>query len=207
HRQGLYSDRDGVNRIDLATGKRVHYPLRKTTYVWMKAIFTEDTDGNLWVVGRDNGLFRFDRDRDTLQCVLGADCTQGPREEPRLFAAASAGTDGILWLGSYNYGLIRYDTRRHTWHQYSTGRRSNQVNSLALGNAENGRPIVWVGDKQGLGVFRPEQEKFYFFPDLLPNVYEVNFIYRDPENGIVWTCTSEGIINYNPESNLIRTLL
>ncbi|MCD9018948.1 sensor histidine kinase [Parachryseolinea silvisoli] len=207
HRQGWYSDRDGVNRIDLATGKRFHYPLRKTTYVWMKAVFTEDTDGNLWVVGRDNGLFRFDRERDTLQCVLGADCTQGPGEEPMLFATACAGADATVWLGSYNYGLIRYDTRRHTWHQYATGRRSNQVNSLALGNDENGHPIVWVGDNQGLGVFRPEQEKFYFFPDLLPNVYEVNFIYRDPENGIVWTCTSEGIIKYNPESNLIRTLL
>jgi signal transduction histidine kinase/ligand-binding sensor domain-containing protein len=207
HRQGWYSDRDGVNRIDLATGKRKHYALRKSTYVWMKAVFTEDTDGNLWVVGRDNGLFRFDRGRDTLVCVLGQDCSPAVAGEPMLFAAACAGDDGSLWLGSYNYGLIRYDIRRNTWRQFLTGRRSNQVNSVVPGHDENGRAILWVGDNQGLGVFRPDRGQFYFFADVLPKPYEVNYIYRDPENGIVWTCTSEGIIKYNPESNLIRTLL
>ena len=70
---------------------------------------------------------------------------------------------------------------------------------------ENGERILWVGDNHGLGVFRPNQNKFYFFPDILPKTYQVNDIYRDPD-GIVWTCTSDGIIKYHPLSNLIQSI-
>ncbi len=66
HGNGWYSTRDGVTRIDLATHQRRHYSFRPSTFVWMKGSFAEGNDGTLWVVGRDNGLFRYDRDRDSL---------------------------------------------------------------------------------------------------------------------------------------------
>src|SRR5688572_11510957 len=58
---GWYSDHHGVNRIDLATNKHKHYPFRQTTFIWLKAGFIEDLDSNVWVIGRDNGLFLYDR--------------------------------------------------------------------------------------------------------------------------------------------------
>ncbi len=203
---GWYSDRDGVNRMDLKTRKTKHYAFRKTMYVWTKASFTEDADGNLWVIGRDNGLFRYDPAKDTLYCVFGADSHEVAPQEPVLLSDARAGENGILWIGSYNMGLIRYDTRNNIYEHYSTGRIANQVNALENGVDENGNSILWVGDNSGLGVFRPEQKRFYFFNDLLPNPYEVNAIVRDKQDGIVWACTSDGIIKYNPSSNVIRTL-
>src|SRR5688572_5449402 len=71
--QGWYSDHFGVNRIDLETKKSRHYPFRQTSFIWLKAAFIEDLDSNLWVIGRDNGLFLYDRQRDTLKCILGSD--------------------------------------------------------------------------------------------------------------------------------------
>src|SRR6188508_2907533 len=65
HGWGWYSDHYGVNRIDLLTKKNKHYPFRQTTFIWLKASFIEDLDSNLWVIGRDNGVFLYDRQADS----------------------------------------------------------------------------------------------------------------------------------------------
>jgi ligand-binding sensor domain-containing protein len=209
NKNGWYSDRSGVTRMNLKTRERKHYPFKQTTFVWTKASFVEDVKGTLWIIGRDNGLFRYDRERDVVQCMWGADCDASPAspEQILLSSTSVADDDGTLWIGSYNAGLIHYNPTTNTFKKYPTHRRSNQVNSIARGTDENGRAVLWIGDNQGLGIFRPGQQKFYFFPDILPNPYEVNYIYRDDKEGIVWVCTSEGIIKYNPLSNVIRSFM
>ncbi|WP_276374548.1 sensor histidine kinase [Chryseolinea sp. H1M3-3] len=202
--QGWFSDHHGVNRLDLKTGKRKHYPFRQTNFVWLKGAFVEDLDSNLWVIGRDNGLFRYDRQRDTLICVLGADSPAGQLKD-MLMSKATRDQDGFLWIGTYNLGLIKFDPRTHAFELFETGRMANKILAVEEGLDENGKRILWVGDSHGLGIFRPEQKRFFFFPDILPKSYEVNFIYRD-QDGIVWVCTSDGIIKYHPLSNVIQVI-
>jgi len=202
---GWYSDHHGVNRIDLSTKKRKHYPFRQTSFIWLKAAFIEDLDSNVWVIGRDNGLFLYDRQADTLRCILGRDSPSPKTLDPLLMTNATVGRDGFLWIGSYNHGLIKFDPRTHAVQTFETGRIENQVAAIEEGVDENGERILWVGDNHGLGVFRPNQNKFYFFPDILSKTYQVNDIYRDPD-GIVWICTSDGIIKYHPLSNLIQSI-
>ena len=203
--EGWYSDHHGVNRIDLATKKHKHYPFRQTTFIWLKAAFIEDLDSNVWVIGRDNGLFLYDRKADTLRCILGMDSPSPKKFEQLLLSNATVDREGFLWIGSYNYGLIKFDPRTHSVQTFETGRTENQILAIEEGWDENGERILWVGDNHGLGIFRPNQNKFYFFPDILPKTYQVNDIYRDPD-GIVWTCTSDGIIKYHPLSNLIQSI-
>ena len=203
--QGWYSDHHGVNRIDLATKKHKHYPFRQTTFIWLKAAFIEDLDSNVWVIGRDNGLFLYDRKADTLRCILGKDSASPKKFEELLLTNATVDREGFLWIGSYNYGLIKFDPRTHSVQIFETGRTENQILAIEEGWDENGERILWVGDNHGLGIFRPNQNKFYFFPDILPKTYQVNDIYRDPD-GIVWTCTSDGIIKYHPLSNVIQSI-
>ena len=202
---GWYSDHHGVNRIDLATNKHKHYPFRQTNFIWLKAAFIEDLDSNVWVIGRDNGLFLYDRQADTLRCIIGADSPSPKQFDQLLMSNAAVDQEGFLWIGSYNYGLIKFDPRTNAIENFDTGRPENQILAIEEGWDENGERILWVGDSQGLGVFRPNQKKFYFFPDILPKTYEVNDIYRDPD-GIVWTCTSDGIIKYHPRSNVIQSI-
>ncbi len=204
HDQGWFSDHHGVNRLDLKTGKHKHYPFRQTNFVWLKGAFVEDLDSNLWVIGRDNGLFRYDRHRDTLICVLGADSPSGQFKD-MLMSRATLDQDGFLWIGTYNFGLLKFDPRTHDFEIFETGRMANKVLAVEEGWDENGKRIFWIGDSHGLGIFRPEQKKFYFFPDILPKSYEINFIYRD-QDGIVWVCTSDGIIKYHPLSNVIQVI-
>lgn len=204
--QGWFSDHYGVNRLDLVTHKQKHYSFRQTNFVGLKGTFVEDRDKTLWVVGRDNGLFRYDRIKDTLICVLGADSPQPHRLEQLMTSGASADQNGYLWIGSYNFGLIKYDPRTDGIETFETGRLANQIVTVEEGWDENGKRILWVGDEQGLGIFRPDQKKFFFFPSILPESYEVNQIFRDPEDGIVWICTSSGIIKYHPMSNVIQSI-
>jgi sugar lactone lactonase YvrE/signal transduction histidine kinase len=65
---------------------------------------------------------------------------------------------------------------------------------------------LWVGNSEGAGVFRPDQGEFYFFPGLFPEAYAVHDIFRDRQDGIVWVCTSAGVLKYHPRGNLIRTV-
>lgn len=203
---GWYSDHYGVNRIKLEDRTVRHYPLRQSSYVWTKASFVEDGDDNLWVIGRDNGVFRFHRDSDSLECVLGADYTgSNDNYNDLLISNGIFGNDGYLWLTTYNYGLVRYDPVTNDIKSFSTGRRENQLLAVEEGLDENGRRILWVGDNLGVGLFRPDQQRFYFFEDLLPRPYEVYDIYRD-EDAIVWICSSEGIIKYHPAGNIVQSL-
>jgi ligand-binding sensor domain-containing protein/two-component sensor histidine kinase len=202
--QGWYSDHYGVNRLDLKTHVHQHYPFRQTNFVWLKGSFVEDLDNNLWVIGRDNGLFRFDRHLDTLICVLGADNPQGTLKQA-ILSNATVDKEGFLWIGSYNLGLIKFDPKTYAIEVFETGRIENKILTVAEGWDENGKRILWVGDDYGLGIFRPEQKKFYFFPNILPKSYTVHTIYRDPD-GIVWVCTSDGIIKYHPLSNVIQVI-
>jgi signal transduction histidine kinase/ligand-binding sensor domain-containing protein len=202
--KGWYSDHLGVNQLDLETLEKKHYRLKRTTYVGLKAAFAEDRDKNIWIIGKDNGIFRYDRQRDTLICVFGPDSPE-PHHLEQLYASqAIADKDGFLWIGTYNLGLIKYDPHKNEFETFPTGRIANQVVSLAEGVDENGKRILWIGDERGLGIFRPDQKKFYFFSDLLPKAFEVNYIFRNPDDGIVWICTSNGVIKYHPLSNVIQ---
>jgi ligand-binding sensor domain-containing protein/two-component sensor histidine kinase len=204
--QGWYSDHHGVNRVDLNTRKHKHYRLRQTNFVWLKGAFVEDLDSNLWVIGRDNGLFRYDRKRDTLECVLGRDSGDPKKLNDLVMVKGTLGHDGALWIGTYTHGLLRFDPKTALYEVFPTGRTENLILSVEKGLDENGGKILWVGNTRGLGIFRPEQKRFYFFQEILPRDFEVNNIYRDP-SGIVWVCTSDGILKYHPRSNAIQTVM
>jgi ligand-binding sensor domain-containing protein/two-component sensor histidine kinase len=207
HNRGWYSDFHGINRVDLKTQKQKHYPLKQSTYVWAKASFVEDSHGTLWVVGRDNGLFRYDSVRDTLVCEFGEDSPDPTRRKEVVFAKAYADAYGFLWFATVSDGLIKYNTRDGAYKIYGAGKDNQSMLSVAEGIDEYGKRILWIGHQDGLGIFRPEQEKFYYFDGIFSGSYEVNDIYRDPENGIVWACTSEGIIKYHPKSNSFQSVM
>ena len=201
---GWFSDRRGVNRIDLKTGKVKHFDFKQTTFVWIKASFVEDADHTLWAIGRDNGLFRYDAQKDSMVCVWGVDCKDPSNREQLLLNTAYADRDGFLWIGSYDHGLIQYNTRTGARQMFATGQRKNEVRCVEEGTDEFGNRILWIGNEQTVGIFRPGQQKFFFFSGIMDEPFEVNDIYRDTQNDIVWICTSRGIVKYHPRSNLFQ---
>jgi signal transduction histidine kinase/ligand-binding sensor domain-containing protein len=204
--RGWFSDRQGVNRLDLKTGAQVRYLFKPTKFIWNKGSFVEGHDRTLWVIGRDNGLFRYDARQDSFLCVFGSDCSDTTRNDRILLTNASADQAGFLWIGSYNKGLLKYDPRTNVYESFPSGRADNTITAVAEGIDENGKRILWVGDGQGIGIFRPEEEKFYFFKDIMPAPFRVNHIYRDALQGIVWISTTQGIVKCHPKSDKIKTI-
>jgi signal transduction histidine kinase/ligand-binding sensor domain-containing protein len=202
-----YSDWYGFHRLDTRSGAVKHYPMTKTNYVWTKASFAEDNSGNIWIIGSDNGLFQFDHEKETMTCVLGAEANIESRRFPILFTKGFVDDNNVLWVGTYNYGLLKYNVDNDDFDFFTNGLNTNSAQSIAQGFDEKGNEIIWFGDNTGLGVFRPEQQRFYYFENLLPDSYVVHYIFRDQESGIVWVCTDEGVLKYNPTNNLIQTIL
>lgn len=203
---GWYSDRKGVNRVDLTTGKQKHYAFAINKFIWNKGSFTEDHNHQLWVIGSDNGLFKYDAQNDSLICMLGSDCMDSLRNDQVLLTNAYADSQGILWIGSFDNGLIKYDLKSNAFEFFPTGRPDNAIMSVAEGVDDKGKRILWVGDNHGIGIFRPEQNKFYFFDDVKLGKFVVNDIFRDSVDGTVWVCTSVGIKKYDPTHDRIKTI-
>ncbi len=198
-----YSDRNGVNRYDLAAHKITHYSLKKTTYIWHKGSFVEDDKRNFWVLGLEVGLFRFDRKTNRLRCVVGMDC---PRKG--LFDAGNIDLykgiidqHQVLWTGS-SRGLLRYDIQTDV---FKFVYDASLVFTVAEGINANNERVLWIGTDKGIGIFNPKTNKSEILSGIFPFSFTVNQIVQN-RNGNVWFCTSEGLVLYSPYKQAIQTL-
>ncbi len=220
--EGWFSDNDGIGRINLQTGVVRHYPLRQTNFFGLKANgFLEDKQHTLWAIGSDNGLFRFDRKANRFVCVLGLEATDPERRFPFYLSRGCAGSDGLLWIGAYEKGLLRYNPQTDEFAFIPPLEATSGITCVQEGCDETGQRLLWVGDQQGLLVFRPgkghsgkgrpekgspEQGRFFRLTGLRPAPFFTHCIYRDAASGIVWVGTSDGMLKYNPQDNRIRTV-
>ncbi len=206
--EGWFGRKDGIGRVDFRTGKMRFYPLPQTTYRGYKGKdFLEDKQRNLWAIGSDNGLFRLDRQSNRFVCVLGRDCPDPARRFQVYLSRGCVDADGILWIGAYEKGLLRFDPKTDQFSFLEIPDEPIRITCVEEGRDENGRRLLWIGDeRRGLLVFRPEQRRFYHVPGIRSAPFEVNALYRDPANGILWVGTSDGVLKYNPQDNLVRTV-
>ncbi len=198
-----YSDRNGVNRYQPTTHKTTHYPLKKTTYIWHKGNFVEDSKRNFWVLGLEVGLFKFDRNANRLRCIVGIDC---PRKG--LFDAGNMDlykglidSQQILWTGG-SKGLLQYDIAHDSFKFFYD---ASLVFTVAEGNNSSNERIIWFGTDKGVGVFNPKTQESKVLSGIFPFPFTVNQIVKS-KNGNVWFCTSEGLLLYSPYKQAIQSL-
>lgn len=199
-----FSDRTSVNRYDPETGKVHAYPMRKTTYLYHKGYFTEDTQRNVIVLGMEVGIFQFDRKANKLVCRIGLDCPAEGENFEFEFRKGFVDKDDLLWVPIAGLGLMRYDLKTGQKKVYACPDFS--LLTAYEGKDEQGKRIFWIGSQSGLGIFRPDTGKFFFFENLISQKkYIVYDIVQSRHNGIVWICTSEGILKYDPDGQFIKT--
>ncbi|WAC13060.1 sensor histidine kinase [Dyadobacter pollutisoli] len=197
-----FSDRDNINRYDPANGKTYVYRMKKTTYIYHKGSFAEDSHRNVWVLGMEVGLFQFDRKANRLVCKIGLDCPIKNEKYQFQMHRGFIDKQDKLWV-AIGQGILKYDIKTG---QIKIYKRPNfSLLTVCEGTDEEGKRIFWVGSESGLGVFRPETEQFHFFKNLIPQQYTVYNIVLSPRSGILWVCTSEGLLKYNPHNQFIKT--
>lgn len=200
-----FADRISINRYDPATGKLRQYPMTKTDWVYNKGSFVEDSRHTVWVLGMEVGLFKFDRKADKLLCRLGEDCPRSDVPAHMVFRKGVIDNEDNIWIPSEKQGLVRYDTRTGQAKHYPCP--NVVLLTVCDGTDEVGNRMLWVGTDKGLGIFRLETGQFAFFNDLIPRSYFVHQIVQSPRTGILWVCTSEGLLKYDPHNQFIKTNL
>lgn len=212
-REGWFSSYTGIEKVDLRTCSVQTYPMRKTSYYGLKVkAFLRDHQQRIWAVGSDNGLFRFDRQQNRFVCVLGPDSPNPARRLPLYLSSGCVGPDHQLWIGTFGNGLLHYNPDTDAYQWLKVPNLQNNVTCVRDGHDETGRPVIWVGDVDGLLAFRPEQQRFYRIPTVRatpPNREPiwVNTVFQEPgPAGILWVGTSNGVFKYNPQDHLVRSV-
>lgn len=200
-----FSDRVSINRYDPATGKLRQYPMTKTTWVYNKGSFVEDSQHNVWVLGMEVGLFKFDRKADKLACQLGEACPRAGIPAHLVYRKGFIDNDDKIWIPIENQGLLWYDTRTGQTKHYPCPNLA--LLTICDGTDETGNRMLWVGTDKGLGIFRPSTGQFTFFDALIPQSYMVHQIVQSRHTSILWVCTSEGLLKYDPHNQFIKTNL
>jgi len=201
-KNGWMSDFHGVFRFDPKTFVHQYFPLPNTTYKDIKADFIEDKQKNLWVIGLDVGIYKYDPVKQKLRCIVGK---ESDKPDKRLFFEVSRATidrHGIIWISAFQQGIIRFDPVTEDLKFYR-----HYALAVCADTDEQGRDILWVSNSKTIGIFRPDEEKFYFYEGVYSDDFQVFNICKSPRTGIVWFCTlQQGVFLYNPHSQLIKAV-
>lgn len=201
-KKGWMSDFHGVFRFDPTSLAYDYFALPNTTYKDIKADFIEDKQKNLWIIGLDVGIYKYDSLKKRIRCVIGKE-SEDPAK--RIFFEANRTIidgRGIIWIAAFQKGLIRFDPTTEEIKFYN-----EYALAVCADKDEQGRDIIWVSNARTIGIFRPDEEKFYFYDDISTDDFEVYNICKSPLTGIVWFCTlQQGVFFYNPHNQLIKTI-
>jgi ligand-binding sensor domain-containing protein len=210
HNQVWAGDLTSVRRYDPARRKSRVYALSSGRNIHQDATFFEDRQHRLWVVS-EIGLYRYDRQRDQLTCLLGLEAKPGPNQRPVRLETAFEDAQGHIWIGAYDGGLIRFSPPATG---FSNGSflvlKKEFANQNVICGQEsvdaNGRKLLFIGTEKGLSLYYPDQNVVYNPPEFQNKGIHVKAIYDDKANGILWIGTRKGLYKYRYRNPGIHTI-
>jgi PAS domain S-box-containing protein len=188
----------GVNRMVREEGKFKRYSHKELTGTEINAIYQDEISG-LLLAGSDKGIFRYDRESDT---IVPFTCESNPDNSLLLrINTIYADQEEILWIGT-NEGLFKFKRDKGMYYHSQlddplTILKGKQVKSIY----KDGSNRFWIGTGvDGLYCFVPKAEKpLKHFGPIPENPYslshtDVTKIYED-NSGLLWFGTNGGGLN------------
>ena len=203
--QAWVSDYTSVKRYDTATKKLHQYSLSSAKNVHQYASFFEDSKRNLWVIS-EIGLYKYDRQRDTLFCLLGQEAINLKNRRNARLIQAFEDAAGIIWIGGYDGGLIRFSPRLEQFTFITKGFEKQNVICGQESVDENGQKFLFVGTENGISLYYPDRNEVYHLPDFYNKGIQIKNVFDDRQNGILWISSREGIYKYRYRNLGIRTI-
>ncbi|MGY6630261.1 MAG: sensor histidine kinase [Wenzhouxiangella sp.] len=187
----------GLNRLDLPDGRVVQYPVSDEHPSALQASRVQrpyqSRDGQIWIGSADNGLFRYDENRQQFEHVAGSaglriwDFAEGP--------------DGQLWVATED-GLGQLDPVSLDW-QFLSAAGGNPYGFdhpqlRAIHADASGR--LWLATRLGLGQFDPATRRFTRLQGshAPPNLI-INRIQAAGDNRL-WLATAAGLMLLDTDS-------
>ncbi len=166
----------------------------------------EDSRNNLWIGTYDNGLYVYDRGKDTLEHFTSSLENKGSLSSNLVTSFAEY--DGDIWIGT-NEGLNRFNFSTRSFSAYFlnpddiTSISSNSIRTLFV----DSRNRLWIGTEGG-GLDRYNEADDDFSHYLKKDGFSddsVTGILED-DSGRLWCGTKAGITIFNPVSEYMMVL-
>jgi ligand-binding sensor domain-containing protein len=160
--------------------------------------YMEDSRKRLWVATNGNGLFLYDKQKDSF--IVYNTSNSGIIDDYLLSIAEDK--DHKLWLGSYNgVGIFNPDQPQAKNHFWTNPKDSASINDNWIYCIyKDKKDRMWIGTALGLNLYNPKLNNFKRYTTskgIQGN--EVFGILEDETNEELWVSTNNGIAKFNPE--------
>lgn len=191
---------NGLSALDLKTGEITRYSFhaeeRSSESVTGIVSLFEDHQGELWLCTVDEGLLRFDRQRNLL--IRYAHDAGNPDSLPNdtvlsLFEDA----EGNMWAGGpsgvsrFRRGPPSFVTYRH-----GAGNRNSLHDDVIWSVQEDSKGFLWIGDEDGLNRLDRRTGNFTFFRHNPKDRHSLSYnkvaAIREDSSGTLWFGTYGG---------------
>ncbi len=171
----------------------------------------EDSHQNLWIGGRHDGLFLYDRKENALKRFKKGEHSKSLSSNAILSIAEDK--SGLIWVGTENGGLNIYNPKLGTFDKHmadlggSTGLNSNSIYALH----RDAKGDMWLGTfSGGVNYFNVDGNKFnHYRKGASAHNLNNNFIFcvREDSKGNILLGTDGGGLNiYNPKTDQFTSL-
>ena len=196
----------GLDRYDAKQNSFVHFAhnsgdTKSLTPGLVSSIY-QDHQGRLWI-GTEGGLNMYNPSANNFT-RYSHDAKDPSSLAQNYVKSIYEDKYGNIWLGTWGGGLDKFqpDTKRFHHYQYTPGKNTGLSNNSVLTVAGDHENFIYVATEGGgLNVFDLQTEKFRaLLPDIINarsiNSNSVHTLYYDDENGLLWSGTYNGGINY-----------
>ncbi len=199
------SDLYNIKRYRPAKNRLTVFPMVANSIGQQVGRFFEDKQHRLWLIA-ELGLFLYHPQTEKFICKLGAAASNPTNRKAMRLISANQDRFGHLWIGAADKGLLKYTPENDSYQLYSKGLEQQHV-QCAIENIENnGQALVFVGTKSGLSIFNPITGKFWPVDKFQNRGLNFKSFINDTQNGILWICSTEGLIKYRYKNQGISTV-
>ena len=161
----------------------------------------QDTDGNIYIGTRGDGLFLLKRGSRRLERVVCG--VRGVDLNTAKVLAISQDRLGNIWLGCQSRGLIMLPRLQPQFSSWDFATQHYFISSTVTSVCEGSNGMTWC-TVQGSGVFGFDAQGHIVAHPAAPSSAEV--IYRDPQ-GNYWVGTDDALYAYDPTTGRYQHLV
>ncbi len=165
------------------------FTLKPFTHYFIKTCMLEDRKGNLWFGTYHGGLYKYNRERDSLKIY------DSKRDglANNWISCLLEDSEGTLWVGTWGGGITRIHDGKLKTYDNTNGLQDNFIKCLVEDHEGN----ILIGTQyHGMSIFKGEEFVVIGKSDGLSNA-TVSAIYQSPED-VYWFGTNEGITVFDP---------
>lgn len=206
----IYEDRSGViwigtfgagisiydpqsHKFDLLKHNPLNENSLPSNFIW--SVF-EDHKGDLWIGTNDKGVAKYNFKRDSFTHYNFEEIENHHHSAIRELFEDSKNN---LWIGTDGEGLIKFDTKTGNRVNFKSipGKNNSLSNNSVRVVYEDRDGIIWVGTRDGLNKYNPQDQSFKQFKhsERDTNSLTNNFVYScifEDSRGFLWIGTYGG---------------